>query len=42
MLDGNKFYKIDLGIRNKNEFAISNRMAKKGLEKVIFEDGSGI
>lgn len=36
MLDGKKFYKINQW-KNKSEFEILNRMAKKDLEKVVLQ-----
>lgn len=41
MLDSNKFYIINQ-VKIMSEFAISKKMAKKGLEKLIFKDRSGI
>lgn len=41
MLERNKFYKI-IQVKIMSEFAISKKMDKKGLEKVIFKDRSGI
>lgn len=40
MLESSNFYKKKTG--KNSEFTVSEKMVKKGLEKVIFKDRSGI